>query len=52
MTGTLTYAAVSEHQSELLAAAEKGRGNRRRRPHFGRRLPALPGTRRPRRAFA
>jgi hypothetical protein len=51
MTGTLTHAAQLEHLKDLRAAAAK----RRRapaRPRGKRRLPALPGLRRPRRAFA
>ena len=51
MTGTLTHAAQLEHVKDLRAAAAK----RRRapaRPRGKRRLPALPGLRRPRRAFA
>jgi hypothetical protein len=51
MTGTLTYAAQLEHMADLHAAASK----RRRapaRPRGKRRLPALPGLLRPRRAFA
>jgi hypothetical protein len=51
MTGTLTYAAQQEHLDHLRAAAEK----RRRSPralHGKRRLPAFPGLRRARRAFA
>jgi hypothetical protein len=51
MTGTLTHAAQLEHLKDLRAAAAK----RRRapaRPRGKRRLPALPGLLRPRRAFA
>ena len=51
MTGTLTHAAQLEHLKDLRAVAAK----RRRapaRPRGKRRLPALPGLRRPRRAFA
>jgi hypothetical protein len=51
MTGTLTHAAQLEHLKNLRAAAAK----RRRapaRPRGKRRLPALPGLQRPRRAFA
>ncbi|MGH2742926.1 MAG: hypothetical protein ACRDLY_15450 [Thermoleophilaceae bacterium] len=51
MTGTLTYAAQQEHLSDLRAAAAKRRRSPRR-PSGKRRLPALPGVRRPRRAFA
>jgi hypothetical protein len=51
MTGTLNQAAQLEHMNEMRAAAAK----RRRapaRPRGKRRLPALPGLLRPRRAFA
>ena len=51
MTGTLTHAARLEHLKDLRAAAAK----RRRapaRPRGKRRLPALPGLLRPRRALA
>jgi hypothetical protein len=51
MTGTLTYAAAFEHINDLHAAAEKGR-RAPRKPRRELRLPALPGLRRPRRAFA
>jgi hypothetical protein len=51
MTGALTYAAQQEHLNDLRAAAAK----RRRSPggqRGKRRLPALPGLLRPRRALA
>jgi hypothetical protein len=51
MTGTLVEAAQLEHMKELRAAAAK----RRRapaQPRGKRRLPALPGLLRPRRALA
>jgi hypothetical protein len=51
MTGTLTVAAASEHQSDLHAAAEKRR-QAPHRPRRERRLPRLPGLSRPRRAYA
>jgi hypothetical protein len=51
MTGTLTYAAQLEHLDELRTAASTRR-RRPARPRGKRRLPALPGLLRPRRAFA
>ncbi|HEV2873568.1 MAG TPA: hypothetical protein VGW14_00345 [Thermoleophilaceae bacterium] len=51
MTGALTYAAQQEHVNDLHAAAAKHRRSPRR-PSGKRRLPALPGLLRPRRALA
>jgi hypothetical protein len=51
MTGALTYAAQQEHMTDLRAAAAKSRRSPRR-PSGKRRVPALPGLLRPRRAFA
>jgi hypothetical protein len=51
MTGSLTYAAATEHVNDLRAAA--GSRDHRSREQLGkRRLLALPGLHRPRRALA
>jgi hypothetical protein len=51
MTGALTYAANQVHLDDLHAAAAKRR-RFPRQPRGKRRLPALPGLLRPRRALA
>jgi hypothetical protein len=51
MTGSLTYAAATEHMNDLRAAAGN-RGQESRQQHSLRRLLALPALHRPRRALA